>query len=126
MSLQTYKQVVDLGSRYLKAVAARQTAKGKYQVQRHVLVDAAADVVFRTNPSEELEIPQSFGPAFSQLVRSAGLKKTNVMLMYPDFPFLVNMMTVPAKATPEEKKNAIDQDIATFIPPGQPRGDWII
>ncbi len=126
MPLQTYKQVVDIGSRYLKAVVAKQTAKGKFQVQRHVLVDSAPDVVFRTNPSEEIEIPQSFGPVFNQLVRSAGLKKSNVMLMYPDFPFLVNMMTVPAKATAEEKKNAIDQDIATFVPAGQDKRDWII
>lgn len=126
MALQSYKQVLDLGSRHLKAVTARVLGRGKFQVSRHTLVDAPPEPIFRSNPVEDLEIPQSFAPPFNQLVREASLKKSNVMLLYPDFPFVVNMVTVPSKATPEEKKNAIDQDVATYIPSGQDRREWLI
>lgn len=126
MPLQSYKSVVDLGSRNLKAVTAKQLARSRFQVSRHTMVDASPEPVFKGEITEDIEVGPGFSASIAHLAKLSGLNKSNILLLFPDFPFIINMMTVPAKAMPEERKAAIDQEVASFIPMGHDRDDWVI
>lgn len=126
MAFQKYSWVVDLGSRHLKAVQARQLAKLKYQVKAYKMVDAQGEVVFKPDVGEDVEVPASFSRAFSTLVKDAGLKKQNILLMFPDFAFTMNMVTVPAKASDEERAEMVKEEIVTLLPPEANPAEWII
>lgn len=121
-----FQSVLDIGSRYLKAVKARQVGKLKYQVTSYKLVDAPSDRVFKPDVNEALEIPATFGRCLSQLVKESGNDKDNVLLLFPDYGFLVNMATLPSKATDEEKHEQAKQEIVGLLPSDANVSTWAI
>ncbi len=123
---QKFNWVVDLGSRHLKAVQARPLQKLKYQVSSYKLVDAQEEVLFKADVGEDLEIPPSFARSFAELVSQASLKKQSVLLLFPDFAFTMNMVTVPAKATDQERSDLVKEDVVNLLPPDANVLEWII
>lgn len=126
MAFQRFKAVVDLGSRHLKAVRAKQVAKSKFQVEQYTIVDAPSDPVFTPEVFGGVEVPSTFARSCQELVKKAKLGRTNVALLFPDFGFTVNMVTVPVKATDEEKAELINQEVVTLLPSDANVSEWII
>lgn len=126
MAFQKYSWVVDLGSRHLKAVQARQMDRLKYQVAAYRMVNAQEELLFKPDVGEDIELPATFARSFAGLVKEAGLAKTNVFLMFPDFAFTMNMITVPAKATDEERQEMVREELSTLLPPDSNPAEWIV
>ena len=68
--IQKYKVVVDIGSRHLKAVKARQIAKAKFQVDSYQISDAQQEDMFKSDLYGGVEVPTTFARAMAELVRS--------------------------------------------------------
>lgn len=126
MLFNKYQTVLDLGSRYLKTVRAKQLDKLKYQVSSYNMVEAPSEQVFSTVPAETVEIPQNFGRSLNQLIQDSGCAKENVLLLLPDYGFLVNMAAIPSKAVEEEKHELAKQEIGTLLPPDTSADLWCI
>jgi Tfp pilus assembly PilM family ATPase len=126
MAFQKYNWVVDLGSRHLKAVQACQVDRLKYRVAAYKLVNAQDELLFKADVGEDIEIPASFARTFAGLTKEAGLKKQNLMLLLPDFAFTMNMITVPAKASDEERAQVLSEELQTLLPPDSNPAEWIV
>lgn len=123
---QRYNWVVDLGSRHLKAVQAKQIGKLKYEVSAYKMVDAQEEVLFKPDVSEDIEVPPSFSRAFAELVKEGALRKQNILLMFPDFAFLMNMVTVPSKASDDERAELVREEVVTLLPPDANPLEWTV
>ncbi len=126
MLFNRYNTVIDIGARYVKAVRGRQLGKLKYQVYNYKLVDSPSDTLFKADVGEDVEIPATFGRSINQLVKEADCAKDNVLLLFPDYGFLVNMATIPSKASDEEKHELAKQEIVTLLPSDANIADWCI
>lgn len=123
---QGYKWVVDLGSRNLKAVQAKRLEANRFQVFGYNMVQAQEEPMFKADVGDDVEVPASFSRAFSQLISEAGLKRQNLLMLFPDFAFTMNMVTLPAKVTEEERNVQVEEERKTLLPPDSNPEEWIV
>lgn len=123
---RTPRFVVDLGSRTLKAVQGESLGKLRYRIRHSEIVDAPSDPVFKTDPKTDGTLTDLHRRAIADLVRRASLRRQYAVVLLPDFVFLANTVAVPAKASEQEKEQAIRQEIGAYLPAEAERAEWVI
>lgn len=126
LGLQQANHVVDIGSHQIKMVEARYLRKGVFQVSKHHLVEAPDESFFPRDAKSDVEIGDVQKNAIRNLFRVSKLKRFYVNILFPDFVFQTITLPTSEKMSEEERKTAVTQEIAAYIPDEAERKEWII
>ena len=126
LGLQRPKHTVDLGSHQLKVVNSRYLRKNTFQVANYKLFDAPDEPLFPLNTKADLDLSGPHVDAISRAIKGAGIRRQYVQILFPDFAFQTFTLPISEKVSEEEKLNAINQEIATYLPDEAERPEWII
>gem|GEM_PF-700820 len=123
---QNPQWVIDLGSRQLKAVSARPLGRGRFQVLRYAFAEASDEPLFANDVASDVEICASHQRMIGEVVRNAGLSGSYVTLLYPDYAFQVKVLPVPTKTVGEEREQAINQEVKTWVGQDHDQSEFIL